>query len=73
MSLLSENYVFFVLTEGFISAGIYHTDSGKFSILILIVMPEMITVNTKSHSQGNRVLSEVCTQFPSNTRAQLVR
>ena len=31
-SLLSENYVSFILTVGFITAGIYYTDTGKTKI-----------------------------------------
>ena len=32
-SLLSENHMSFILTVGFITAGIYYTDTGKIKIL----------------------------------------
>ena len=54
-SLLSENYRSFILTVGFITVGIYCTDTGKFKIFD----SHARDAYGKSHPQGTCVLLEV--------------
>ena len=54
-SLLSENYMSFILTAGFITVGICHTDTGMFKIFDSHARDAF----DKSHPQGTCVLLEV--------------